>query len=294
MIRQVAEVDFVPVPYQVEGEGEPVIMIHLPTSPHHCFVRNVSELAKHFKVHVVDLRPAVVLKTWRMRNMKLLDYLEEVLLKFMDQLGLERVRLIGAHKAGPLAMYLTVRHPERIHKLVLYSTLGLTRLPSYAPAFRMIFFFMRWPGVAIMGRTRWIRQMVKWMDLRGLGQWRVGQFFGLDEPHDRDALTRHLVEIYTALLNPPDVFAYEVMIWTINKLRYDPVIPLIPKIDKKTLLVFGDDPYAVQKDKIEEYSRLIKNCEIMIDERSPLYPHYERADRVNKRTVEFLLDEPST
>lgn len=288
--RKVAEIDLVPVPYEERGTGEPVLMIHLPTSPHHCFGRNIEGLSKHFRVFVLDLRPAVVLKTWMMRKMRLLDYLEEVVLKFIDHMGFERVHLVGGHKAGPIAMYLTVRHPEKIHKLVLYSTLGLTRLPSYAPAFRMIFFFMRLPGVRLMGRTRWIRQFVKWGDLRGVGQWRVGQFFGLDEPHDNYTLTRHLVEIYTALLWPPDVFAYEVMVWTINYLKYDPVIPLIPKISVPTFLVFGDDPYAVPKDKIEEYRRLIKNAEIMVVERTRLYPHYEQAESVNKRTAEFLAN----
>src|SRR5262245_307834 len=121
MRREVAEVDLVPVPYSVEGAGQPVLMVHLPTSPHHCFGRNSNELARHFKVYVLDLRPAVVLKTWRLRKVRLLDYLEEVILKFMDQMGLESVNLVGAHKAGAVSMYLAARHPERVRKLVLYS-----------------------------------------------------------------------------------------------------------------------------------------------------------------------------
>jgi pimeloyl-ACP methyl ester carboxylesterase len=289
--REAVEIDLVPVPYHVEGEGEPVIMIHLPTSPHHCFSRNVSEIAKHFKVYVVDLRPAVVLKTWRMRKIPLLDFLEGIVLKFMDRLGIERVRLVGGHKAGAIAMYLAARHPERVHKLVLYSTLGLTRSPSRAPAFRVIFFFMRWPGVPLMGRVRWLRRLVKWMDVRGAGQWRVGQFFGPNEPHDKYNLTRHLVEIYTTFLKPPDVWAYEVMIFTIRYLRYAPVVPLIPKIPHKTLLVFGDDEYAVPKKTIEEYGRLIKNSEIITVENTRLYPHYEQAEKINQKTVEFLIDD---
>ena len=288
MRREVVEIDLVPVPYQLEGTGDPVIMVHLPTCPHHCFDRNVKELAKHFKVHVVDLRPAVVLKTWRMRNLPLLDYLEEVLLKFMDALKIERVHLIGAHKAGALAMYVAARHPDRVEKLVLYSTLGLTRSPSLAPAFRTIFFFMKWPGVKYMGRVRWIRRFVKWGDLRGVGQWRVGQFFGPNEPHDRAALTRHLERIYTTFLSPPDVWAYEVMIFTINYLKYDPVVPLIPTITHKTLLVFGDDEFAVPAKTQQEYKRLIKNSEVMTIKDTRIYPHYEGWKDVNAQTVRFL------
>lgn len=288
MRREVVEVDLVPVPYWVDGEGEPVIMIHLPTCPYHCFARNASELAKSFKVYIVDLRAPVVLKTWRMRNLPLMDYLEEVLLKFMDALGLERVRLVGAHKAGAVAMYVAARHPERVQKLVLYSTLGLTRTPSHAPAFRFIFFFMKWPGVALMGRIRWIRRFVKWGDLRGVGQWRVGQFFGPNEPHDHETMTRHLRDIYTTFLDPPDVFAYETMIFTINYLKYAPMVPLIPSIAQKTLLVFGDDKYGVPAKVVEEYGRLIKRSEILTIKDTRLYPHYEGAEVVNARTLNFL------
>jgi pimeloyl-ACP methyl ester carboxylesterase len=289
MRREMAEVDLVPVPYRVAGAGEPVVMIHLPTSPYHCFGRNAEALAEQFHVHVVDLRPAVILKTWRMRNLPLLDYLEEVLLKFFDQRGWARVRLIGAHKAGALAMYLAARHPDRVGKLVLYSTLGLTRAPSLAPAFKAIFFFMRWPGVPLMGRVRWIRRLTKWADLRGIGQWRVGQFFGPGEARDHATLTRHLVEIYTTFRSPPDVWAYEVMIWTINHLRYDPVVPLIPTLTQPTLLVFGDDPYAVPKAVVEEYGRLIRRAEVVTVPNTRLYPHYEAAAEVNARTARFLI-----
>lgn len=185
-------------------------------------------------------------------------------------------------------MYLAARHPERIDKLVLFSTLGLTRAPSHAPAFKVIFFFMRLPGVPLLSRIRWLRRAVRWGDLRGIGQWRVGQFFGSGEPHDHPTLTRHLVEIYTTFLSPPDVFAYETMVWTINDLRYDPVVPLIPKISHKTLLVFGDDEYAVPRAKVEEYRRLIPDSDVVTIENTRLYPHYEAADRVNAHTVRFL------
>jgi pimeloyl-ACP methyl ester carboxylesterase len=186
-------------------------------------------------------------------------------------------------------MYLAARHPERVHRLVLYSTLGLTRAPSRAPAFKIIFFCMRLPGVPLLARIRWIRQFVKWCDLHGIGQWRVGQFFGSGEPHDHASLTRHLVETYTTFLSPPDVFAYEVMVWTIRNLKYDPVIPLIPTITQKTLLVFGDDEYAIPRVDVERYRRLIKDCEILTIENARLYPHYEAADVVNAKTVRFLI-----
>jgi len=288
MHREVIEIDLVPVLYHVAGAGEPVIVMHLPTSPHHCFARNVDELAKSYKVYVLDLRPPVVLKTWRMRNMGLFDYLEEVVLKFMDALGIQKVRLIGAHKAGALAMYMAARHPDRISKLVLYSTLGLTKAPSSAPAFRFIFFFMKWPGVAFMGRVKIIRQFVKWADLRGVGQWRVGQFFGPGEPHDHATLTRHLELIYTTFLSPPDIWAYEVMIFTINYLKYDLVIPFIPQITQKTLLVFGDDEYAIPQAHQQEYRRLIKQSEVLTMKNTRLYPHYECAEEVNAHTMRFL------
>jgi len=288
MHREVIEIDRVPVLYHVEGSGEPIILMHLPTSPHHCFARNVDELARSFRVYVLDLRAPVVLKTWRMRNLPLWDYLEEVVLKFMDALGIRKTRLIGAHKAGALAMFIAARHPERVSKLVLYSTLGLTKSPSSAPAFRFIFFFMKWPGVAFMGRVKLIRTFVKWADLRGVGQWRVGQFFGPNEPHDYATMTRHLQMIYTTFLSPPDVWAYEVMIFTINYLKYDVVVPYIPKITQKTLLVFGDDEYAIPLAHQQEYRRLIEHSEVVTIKDTRLYPHYECSTEVNDRTVKFL------
>ena len=288
MNREVIEVDLVPVPYFVMGEGEPVIMFHLPTSSRHCFSRNTGELAKHFKVILVDLRPAVILKMWQAKGMTLMDYLESVLLSFMDQMGLERATLIGGHKAGALAMYLTARNPGRVSKLVLYETLGLSRSPSRAPVFKIIFLFIKLPGVPLLGRVRWIRRLVKWLDLHGVGQWRVGQFFGPTEPTDKFTRTRHLVEIYNTFLRPPDIFAYEVMISTIRNLDYSVVDPLIEKISSKTLMVFGGGKYSQPEPIREQYRRLIKEVEIVVVPDARVYPNFEQAADINRKTVEFL------
>lgn len=286
--RQVVEVDQVPVPYVKKGTGAPVIMTHLPTSPFHCFERNQEELSKHFCVYLIDLRPAVVLKTWLMRGIPLLEYLREVIIGFMDALGLERVHLIGAHKAGAVSMYVAAKHPDRVDRLVLYSTLGITKAPSQAPVFKIIFLCMNLPFVPFMARLRWLRTLVKWLDLAGTGQWRVGQFFGPDEPHDYHSLTRHLVEVYSALLDPPDVFGYEVMVWTIRMLDYGPVVPLISSIKRPALLVFGEDEYSIPKAHIEEYRRLLSGAEILTFPNTRIYPNYERHEVVNRKTLEFL------
>ena len=64
--------------------------------------------------------------------------------------------------------------------------------------------------------------------------------------------------------------------------------PLIPTIPQKTLLVFGDDEYAVPRAKVDEYRRLIPDNDVITIENTRLYPHYEAADRVNAHTVRFL------
>jgi pimeloyl-ACP methyl ester carboxylesterase len=288
MQREILEIDYVPVPYHVSGTGPPLILIHLPTCSLHCFERNAEVLAKQFQVFVVDLRPAVVLKTWLMRGISLLDYLEEILLSFMDRLSVPRATLIGAHKAGAVAMYVAARHKDRIDRLVLISTLGLSRLPGNSTPFKVIFFFMKWPGVPFMGRVRSIRRLVKWFDRHGVGQWRVRQFFCGDETKDWAALTRQLVKIYTTFLHTPDVWAFEVMIYTIGYLKYAPVVKLMPNITQETLLIFGDDKRGVPRKVIDKYASLLPNATIAMIPNTRLYPHFEQAEHINELTAKFL------
>jgi pimeloyl-ACP methyl ester carboxylesterase len=111
------------------GEGPPLLMLHAVGGagmwlPHH------SLLAEHFEVFAPD-HPGF-------GGSDLLDQVDDVedlvyyYLGLLDQLGLERVVVVGESFGGWIAAELAAHSPHRVEKLVLMGAPGL-RIPGHTP-----------------------------------------------------------------------------------------------------------------------------------------------------------------
>jgi pimeloyl-ACP methyl ester carboxylesterase len=118
------------------GQGQAVLLLHGFNLDLHTWIKNVEDLATHFRVYALDL--------WGQgySTREPLDYgydlfAEQVGL-FMDAFGLEKASLVGHSMGGGTAIVCALRHPERVDKMVLLDPAGVTtRLPFRAKVFRM-------------------------------------------------------------------------------------------------------------------------------------------------------------
>lgn len=125
--RQVVTLDGYEIHTEEHGAGETaVVLLHGLSGSTRWWDRNVPELAEHHRVLIPDLvgfgrspRPALRLPP--------LDAVAALLARWLDQLELERVHLIGHSMGGQVAIHLSARHPDRVDRLVLVDSAGVPR-----------------------------------------------------------------------------------------------------------------------------------------------------------------------
>lgn len=102
--------------YKQAGEGEALLLIHGLFGSLENLGTLARSLSSHFCVYSLDLpnhgRSPHTASTS-------LPLLAEGVEKFMDELGLEKVNILGHSLGGKTAMEMAMRKPERIHKLVV-------------------------------------------------------------------------------------------------------------------------------------------------------------------------------
>ena len=116
--RRRVEVGRARVAYRVAGAGPPVVLLHGLGGSGRWWDRNASALAERFHVHVVDL---VGFGDSRGGERIGVAAASELLVRWLDRLGLERVSLIGHSMGGRIAADCAADFPARVERLVLAS-----------------------------------------------------------------------------------------------------------------------------------------------------------------------------
>jgi pimeloyl-ACP methyl ester carboxylesterase len=112
-----------PVCYEVGGEGDPVVLVHGLSGSTRWWDRNVSALARHYRVYLVNLPGFGVLR--RSGPRFVLAEATTWLLAWMEAVGLEGAHLVGHSMGGYLSLKLAARRPEAVGKLVLVDPAGV-------------------------------------------------------------------------------------------------------------------------------------------------------------------------
>jgi pimeloyl-ACP methyl ester carboxylesterase len=102
------------------GEGEPVICIHGLGGTKASFMPTLAALAPSYRVIAIDL-PGFGDSDKPLGARYDSAYFADATLALLDQLGLERARLIGNSMGGRVAIEVGLRQPKRVDQLVLLS-----------------------------------------------------------------------------------------------------------------------------------------------------------------------------
>ncbi len=104
--------------YSEGGQGEPLVLLHSGGMSGAEWKPQVPLFARNFRVIVPDHlghgRSPMVAEKLTVSDMG------RAVLELLDTLGLPRAHLVGSSLGGAVALWLTVHHPERADKLVLY------------------------------------------------------------------------------------------------------------------------------------------------------------------------------
>src|SRR5712691_5975177 len=117
--------------YEVQGEGEPVVLIPYLAADQACYAFQVAEYAKHFTCFTVDLRGAGL--SGKPEGTYTTELLADDVAAFMQAAGVDRAHVGGLSLGAATGMWLAARHPSRVKSLSLHSA-----WPSTDPFLRVV------------------------------------------------------------------------------------------------------------------------------------------------------------
>jgi pimeloyl-ACP methyl ester carboxylesterase/nitrite reductase/ring-hydroxylating ferredoxin subunit len=265
-IAETIDVHGVRTNYHDVGSGAPVLLIH-GSGPGVSAWANwrltLPHLSERFRVIAPDVlgfgyteRPEGVqyhLATW-------IDHL----VGFLDALGLERVSVVGNSFGGALALSLTTRLPQRVHKLVLMGSVGVR--------------FDLTSGLdAVWGFEPSLPAMRALLDV-----------FAYDRSLVNDDLARLRLEAAT---RPGVHEAFRAMFPAPRQASVDALTideTLLRAIEHRTLIVHGRDDRVIPLSNSLRLLELIGPAQLHVFGRCGHWVQIERVDEFNKLVTDFL------
>lgn len=205
-----------------------------------------------------------------------IDYYIDFTEALLDVLGLEKAGLVGLSLGGSVGLGFTLRHPQRVERLVLVSSYGLQRK---APAHLISYLYLKFPfaNALTWSLTRRSRRMAR-MGLEAIF-------------YDRKAIPNELVDQVFAEVRKPGITRAWMSIQKhemgFKRLR-TVFTERLGEIDTPTLIVHGDRDNLVPLNcAVEAYQRL-PEASLRIMKDCGHWPQREKPAEFNRILKEFF------
>jgi pimeloyl-ACP methyl ester carboxylesterase len=124
-VRQQLVLDSLPMTYSEAGGGkETILLIHGLGGNRRHWQANLAALGQDFRTIALDLPGYGASQLAEVPSGNLLHFFSTALAAFMDSLSIGQAHICGHSMGGQLAMLFSLRHPERVAKLILAAPAG--------------------------------------------------------------------------------------------------------------------------------------------------------------------------
>jgi pimeloyl-ACP methyl ester carboxylesterase len=251
--------------YEVQGEGEPMVLIPYLAADQACYAFQVAEYAKHFTCFTVDLRGAG--QSGKPEGTYTTELLADDVAAFMRAAGVERAHVFGLSLGAEVAMWLAARNPGLVKSLSLHSAWDATD-----PFLRVV--VESWRTMA-----------------RGLNDVTdtviAGIFPYCFTPETYAARSEYIDSLADFVrgrpMPPVDAFLRQSEAVLANDVR-----PALPAIQAPTLISFGGRDTCTSTRFAGPLSQGIAGSEVIVFDNCAHAPIYEDVEEFNARTLAFL------
>lgn len=119
-----AHVDGVMINYEIQGEGDPLLLVPALGADLNCYAFQLPDYAKHFACISIDL-PGTGRSDKPPGPYSTVAYADQ-LAAFLQVIGVESAHISGVSLGSAIATHLAARHPSRVRSLTLNSTWDTT------------------------------------------------------------------------------------------------------------------------------------------------------------------------
>ncbi len=259
------DVDGLNINYDVQGEGDPLLLIPYLAADHACYAFQLPAYTEHFSCIAVDLpgsgesdKPPGPYSTE--------TYADQVA-GFLSAIGVERAHVAGVSLGAAVGMHLAARHPERVRSLSLHSTWD--RTDAYLRAIAEL-----WRSLA--GALGSVADVV----IQGIFPFCFTPEMYVDRPDFAESLAEF---VRGRPAQPPEAF----MSQSAAVLAHD-ASAVLGQIEAPTLVTFGAHDLVTSTRFAKPLTGAIATSELIVFERLSHAGLHEDPDVFNGATLDFL------
>jgi 3-oxoadipate enol-lactonase len=251
--------------YEVQGEGEPMVLIPYLAADQACYAFQVAEYAKHFTCFSVDLRGAGL--SGKPEGDYTTELLADDVAAFMQAADVGQAHVFGLSLGAAVGMWLAAKYPERVKSLSLHSAWDATD-----PFLRVVVQGWQLAAQALESTTEMVIQSVF--------PWCFTPELYAARPDYIDALATF---VRGRPMPPVDAFMRQ----SRAVLGHD-ATAVLGSIQAPTLITFGRHDQPTSTRFSGPLTERIPNTETIIFEDCAHAPIYENVEGFNAQTLAFL------
>jgi len=269
--------DSLELSYIKTGNGtQTLLFIHGLSSNAEAWSKNIEQLQKHYTCVALDL-PGFG-KSSKLQVSYTPSYYAAVIYEFIQQLGLDKVVLIGHSMGGQAAIKLALSHPALIEKLVLVAPAGLERFSEAS---------------AKMMKAGYTAAVVKNTTEAQIEANYALNFYAVP------AEASKMISDRKNIVNATDFDAHcDAIVKSIAGMLDEPVYDFLKELRPPTLVIFGEqdqlipnryfNPTLSTKQVAEVAQELIKNVQVEFIGESGHFVQFEKPKEVNLMIEQFV------
>jgi 3-oxoadipate enol-lactonase len=260
------EVDGLTINYDVQGEGEPLLLIPYLSADHACWAFQLPAYTERFSCIAVDL-PGTGASDKPAGPYSIEGYADQVA-AFLGAVGIERAHVAGMSFGAAVGVHLAARHPGRVRSLSLHS-------PWHASDDYLKIVVEQWRTLARSLPT--VADVV----IQGIFPW----CFTPDMYAERPEFVDTLVDFVRGRpAQPVDAFLAQ----TDAVLAHDASATL-SEIEVPTLITFGARDLVCSTRFAEPLNSAIAGSELVVFDHLSHAGLHEDPETFNRATLDFLL-----
>jgi pimeloyl-ACP methyl ester carboxylesterase len=245
--------------YQVEGQGEPVVLLHGWGASSQSLGRIATCLLPTFRVVSVDL-PGFGWSQAPPEAWGTADYARHVQ-DFLDEIGVTQAAILGHSNGGRIAIHIAAHVPARVSRLVLVASAGIR--PK-----RGLRYHLR------VGITKGLGRLAALPGLGGVGE--------------------RLLSRWRAKVGSRDYRAAGRLRPTLVKVVNEDLTPILPRVEAPTLLLWGDRDEEVRRPAMEVMAASIPRARLVVLPGAGHFPFQDAPEVFCHTLMSFLRAEGGT
>jgi pimeloyl-ACP methyl ester carboxylesterase len=251
--------------YEVQGEGEPLLLIPYLAADQACYAFQVADYASQFTCYTVDLRGAGL--SGKPDGTYTTELLADDIAAFMTAAGIDRAHVSGLSLGAATGMWLAAKYPSLVKSLSLHSAWNATD-----PYLRVVVEAWRTIATGLGSVTD--------MVIQGIFPWCFTPELYSAKPDYIDSLADF---VRGRPMPPVDAFLRQ----SEAVLSHD-ATGVLGQIEAPTQITFGRHDAVTSTRFAGPLTEAIKDSELVVFEDCSHAPIYENVAEFNARTLEFL------